>query len=617
MIKLVIEDDEGHQQLVNLDKDELEISIGRKEGSNIRLGERNVSRQHAILSKAEGKVFIEDFSRYGTRVNGKKLAEGERAEITPSDEVVVGDYRMSIQDDAVTAGGAGDQAQSQTIPEREQPKLVVISSNFAGDEFKITKNEIVIGRTPDNDIAIDDRSISRNHAKITRISRGVFQIQDLESANGIKVKNRPVTVFQLSSGDIIELGQVRFRFCEAGENWFFDPERFPIQEAPKLPPPPPPRNNAMIGIIAAVAVIGIVVVVVVATQKEDPKVGGTGGQTGNTNTGPTEVSADENIKALLNSIDGAIESKEYDDAFGSLKNLVRDYEPSKHEAVKREAPDMADKIAAALFSSASSSGDPAAVLAALTKVEDVNAYALKLDPNLEAAKKRSTDIKVEKEYLPKFEKAAADLRAAPTKAPADQRTTCKDVADAAVMIAGSQSVIAKALAQQANLKTQADTCVRNSFTTEIDSLIASKDKNKMSAAKTLVDSYSAAFGSEAGIGDKVAGYKKEIDRIENPPPDEPRDPGPGPGPDPIIPKTTGGDEAKAAALEAEADSLKVSNSSKAIKLYKESLKLKSKDGVWIKLGNLQLVAGLECDAVKSFEKGGDSAGAAKAKAKCQ
>jgi hypothetical protein len=63
--------------------------------------------------------------------------------------------------------------------------------------------------------------------------------------------------------------------------------------------------------------------------------------------------------------------------------------------------------------------------------------------------------------------------------------------------------------------------------------------------------------------------------------------------------------------------LPVSNPSKLIKGYKEELKKKDKPSTWIKLGNLQMITGLECDAVKSFEKGGDLKAAAKAKAKCQ
>src|SRR5215470_5947418 len=45
-------------------------------------------------------------------------------------------------------------------------KLVVLSSNFAGKEFELSRPQMIVGRTDENDIVINHRSISRNHAKL-------------------------------------------------------------------------------------------------------------------------------------------------------------------------------------------------------------------------------------------------------------------------------------------------------------------------------------------------------------------------------------------------------------------------------------------------------------------
>ena len=67
-------------------------------------------------------------------------------------------------------------------------KLVVISSNFAGQEFPLTRREMVIGRGEDCDIIIDHRSVSQKHAKVVRESTGgEYKIVDLKSKNGVKV----------------------------------------------------------------------------------------------------------------------------------------------------------------------------------------------------------------------------------------------------------------------------------------------------------------------------------------------------------------------------------------------------------------------------------------------
>ncbi len=102
MWKLVIRDDEGRQTVVPLKLDE--YVLGRKQGSRIRLVERNVSRQHAKIRKggesAEAQTFtIEDLASFnGTYVNGTRL-DGSR-QLSHGDSIQIGDYRMVLQDDA-------------------------------------------------------------------------------------------------------------------------------------------------------------------------------------------------------------------------------------------------------------------------------------------------------------------------------------------------------------------------------------------------------------------------------------------------------------------------------------------------------------------------------------
>src|SRR6185295_16405606 len=62
-------------------------------------------------------------------------------------------------------------------------KLVVFSSNFAGKEFDLSRPQMIIGRTDENDICINHRSISRNHAKLVREpDTGRYTISDLQSS---------------------------------------------------------------------------------------------------------------------------------------------------------------------------------------------------------------------------------------------------------------------------------------------------------------------------------------------------------------------------------------------------------------------------------------------------
>ena len=122
MFKLTIEDDEGKTTVVPLARDE--ITIGRLEGNTIRLTERNVSRRHARLVRQNGALYIEDLASFtGVRVNGTKIATA--TPLREGDEVQIGDYRIALRGERVTAalsGSAiGDRPTMPNIPTVNAP----------------------------------------------------------------------------------------------------------------------------------------------------------------------------------------------------------------------------------------------------------------------------------------------------------------------------------------------------------------------------------------------------------------------------------------------------------------------------------------------------------------
>lgn len=80
--------------------------------------------------------------------------------------------------------------------------------------FDIDKTAVRIGRKPDNDIVIKNDSVSGHHAEIIR--RGEqFTITDLDSPNHVYINNKRVEKSNLEHNDLLELGEVRFRFLRA------------------------------------------------------------------------------------------------------------------------------------------------------------------------------------------------------------------------------------------------------------------------------------------------------------------------------------------------------------------------------------------------------------------
>lgn len=73
-------------------------------------------------------------------------------------------------------------------------------------ERELTTGRFIIGRTPDNDLQIDSKYISRHHAQIITSVHGSV-VEDLNSTNGIFVRAKRVRRRMLNDGDVVQIGQ--------------------------------------------------------------------------------------------------------------------------------------------------------------------------------------------------------------------------------------------------------------------------------------------------------------------------------------------------------------------------------------------------------------------------
>jgi hypothetical protein len=104
-------------------------------------------------------------------------------------------------------------------------------------EFRLEKGKsLSIGREETNDIPIENRAISKHHAKIESIGDG-FLLSDLESKNGTFVNRRPVSSQWLQHGDAIRVGKHTLLF-EYDENEL-PPD---VTDGACLQPGPPPQR---------------------------------------------------------------------------------------------------------------------------------------------------------------------------------------------------------------------------------------------------------------------------------------------------------------------------------------------------------------------------------------
>ncbi len=133
-------------------------------------------------------------------------------------------------------------------------KLVVISSNFAGKEYELSRPQMIVGRTDENDIVVNHRSISRNHAKLVREpDTGRYTISDLQSSNGVRVNGQDYGKVELRRADVVDLGHVRLRFVEPGEDFVFSRDAV-ITDVPDSGS----KKGLLVAIVLGVVVLGAV-----------------------------------------------------------------------------------------------------------------------------------------------------------------------------------------------------------------------------------------------------------------------------------------------------------------------------------------------------------------------
>ncbi|MDP8219053.1 MAG: SpoIIE family protein phosphatase [Candidatus Theseobacter exili] len=89
-------------------------------------------------------------------------------------------------------------------------KLTILNGSTENKDISTENSTITIGRDSTNDIVLENKKVSRNHA-IIALQDNRFSIKDLGSSNGTYVNNMPVTEHVLENGDIIRICNVQIR----------------------------------------------------------------------------------------------------------------------------------------------------------------------------------------------------------------------------------------------------------------------------------------------------------------------------------------------------------------------------------------------------------------------
>jgi len=112
-----------------------------------------------------------------------------------------------------------------------------------GDEEKclLDQEQMRIGRAQDNEIILQDETVSGYHALITIRPRArdeknnEYIIEDLNSTNKTYVNNKEISQHSLKEGDIIRIGNTRLKFSTRQ----YAPPQTQFERTQKLDPKKP------------------------------------------------------------------------------------------------------------------------------------------------------------------------------------------------------------------------------------------------------------------------------------------------------------------------------------------------------------------------------------------
>lgn len=202
----------GQRCALDLDR---ELWVGRGGDADIQSDDERVSRRHAVIRRvADGWVF-EDHSTNGSFVGERRVAN---IALVPGTRV-----RLANPVD----GPLLEVVSTNEGPARA-PEPIALGERTGIHALATT---IRIGRAPDNDIVLDDLTVSRQHAVVRRVDQTRYDVTDVGSHNGTYLNGVRITSGVLERGGVLAIGKHIFTPGLRGLEEYVDIGRVRLQVA--------------------------------------------------------------------------------------------------------------------------------------------------------------------------------------------------------------------------------------------------------------------------------------------------------------------------------------------------------------------------------------------------
>ena len=128
------------------------------------------------------------------------------------------------------------------------PSLVFMLEGTIVKEVDLEKSRTTLGRRPNNDIVIENLTVSGEHA-VFHLQGQAVEVKDLHSTNGTFVNGQPVQRQALRDGDQVIIGKYEVRFVQGVPAAAPAPEPAEPAAQPPAPAAPPAAGQALVRVL--------------------------------------------------------------------------------------------------------------------------------------------------------------------------------------------------------------------------------------------------------------------------------------------------------------------------------------------------------------------------------
>jgi len=205
--------------------------VGSRHGVRVNLQCDKVAPVHlAIVNDGTDVYAVDMLSPTGTLLNGLKM---QHEKLSDGDRLEIGSFDFAVEISRPPRNGNGD----IHLDLEPAPQAIALEHLDTGRILQPNRSVCLIGRRHGCDVVLDDTQVSRAHALLL-VVKDRPAVMDLLTPAKTSVNDEPVSFRMLSDGDVLTVGDARFRVRVVQPKSWANPPASPSKSAATKAAPP-------------------------------------------------------------------------------------------------------------------------------------------------------------------------------------------------------------------------------------------------------------------------------------------------------------------------------------------------------------------------------------------